>query len=141
MRSGLPAMRIAFRSYLSSDPGFRGRFSFALRRAVVARGSVSYNDSRMPTLFENIAQAFKHLMRLHKGEVLHILRAIVGIVITAVLLECLVFNFNYFRTLGYSSTDLASQLTLQQNAAKQYKLTEVNHVIEFSNINKHIDNL
>ncbi len=134
-------MRIPFRSNLSSDPGFRGRFSFALHRAVVACGSVAYNDSRMPTLFENIAQAFKHLMRLHKGEVLHILRAIVGIVITAVLLECLVFNFNYFRTLGYSSTDLTSQLTLQQNAAKQYKLTEVDHVIEFSNINKHIDNL
>ncbi len=95
----------------------------------------------MPTLFTDIAYAFTHFMRLHKSEFLRILRAVGSLIAIAALLEAFVFNFNYFRTMGYNEVNLASQLQLQQNSAKQYKLTEVDHVIEFSNLDTHIDNI
>jgi hypothetical protein len=95
----------------------------------------------MPTFITDIMHAFQRFMRLHKGEALHVLRAVCGILLAAVLLETFVFNFNSIRTAGYKEHDLTSQLTLQRNDAKQYKLTEVDHVIEFSNLDEHIDNL
>ena len=119
-----------------------GQVSSRVSRAGLrATRAMSYNSICMPTFFTDIAYAFSHFMRLHKSGFVRSVRAVCRLLVVAVLLEVFVFNFNYFRTMGYSEVNLAGQLQLQQNSAKQYKLTEVNHVIEISNLDTHIDNI
>ncbi len=95
----------------------------------------------MSLLFADIADSFTRFMRLHKAEVMHVLRAIAGFIVIAALLEVFVFNFNFFRTAAYQEVSLNDRLTLLQNANGQYKFTADNQVIEFSDLNTHIDNI
>ena len=80
-------------------------------------------------------------MFYHGAAVKHVVKSVVVLVLIALLLETFLFNINYFRTAGYSTTNLNNRLTLTQTTDEQYRITEANHVIEFTNLNSEVHNL
>ena len=80
-------------------------------------------------------------VRLHKKRILHTLRVFIAVVSIAILLETFLFNINHFRSLDYNTINLSDSLELQQDKNDNYKLTTVNHVIEFSNLNTEVKNI
>ena len=80
-------------------------------------------------------------MFYHGAAVKHVVKSVIVLVLIALLLETFLFNINYFRTVGYSTTNLNNRLTLTQTTDEQYRITEANHVIEFTNLNSEVHNL
>ena len=72
---------------------------------------------------------------------MHIAKVAAAIVAVALFLEVFVFNINFYKSLGYNSIDLSDALTLQETTDEQYKITEVDNVIEFSNLNIEVHNV
>lgn len=98
----------------------------------------------MPSLWEKIKKILGDYARANKAALKHLAKCIAVIVLAATVLEVFVFNINYFTSLGYSTIDLTSKLDLQEEHdgdKTQYRLTEVDHVIEFSNLNTAIRNI
>ena len=95
----------------------------------------------MPTLRQNITYAYHGFMGRYHAAVLHYAKVALALFLAAFLLETFVFNFNYFATAGYQTVNLNDKLNLQETADKQYKVTAVNHTLEFSNINKEVHNI
>ena len=77
----------------------------------------------------------------HGTTIKHVLKSAAVLVLIAVLLETFVFNINYFRTAGYHTTNLDNRLELTKTTDDQYRVTEVNHVIEFKDLNSEVHNL
>ncbi|WP_244902403.1 cytochrome C oxidase Cbb3 [Raoultibacter timonensis] len=98
----------------------------------------------MPTLWEKIRRIVGDYARANKAALKHVARCVAVIVLLATALEVFVFNINYFTSAGYNTIDLTSKLDLQQThdgEETQYRLTEVDHVIEFSNLNTEVRNI
>lgn len=98
----------------------------------------------MPTLWEKIRRIVGDYARANKAALKHVARCVAVIVFLATALEVFVFNINYFTSAGYNTIDLTSKLDLQQThdgEKTQYRLTEVDHVIEFSNLNTEVRNI
>lgn len=95
----------------------------------------------MPTIRQNITYAYQGLMRSHGVSVRHIVKSVISIFALAFFLETIVFNFNYFATSDYNTINLNDHLTLQKTVDKQYKLTSVNHTLEFRNLNTEVKNI
>ena len=95
----------------------------------------------MLTALQNIRYRYDDFMRAHGAGVAHTVRRALIIVLVALLLEVFLFNINFFRTLGYTEVSLNDQLTLAQSADGRYKLTEGNHVIEFSGLDTEVKNI
>ena len=72
---------------------------------------------------------------------MHIAKVAAVIVAVALFLEVFVFNINFYKSLGYNSIDLSDAVTLQETTDEQYKITEVDNVIEFSNLNTEVHNV
>mgnify|MGYP006927012828 CR=1 FL=1 len=68
----------------------------------------------------------------------HIAKVAAVIIAIALFLEVFVFNINFYKSLGYNSIDLSDSLELQESSDEQYKITEVDNVIEFSNLNTEV---
>ena len=71
----------------------------------------------------------------------HIAKVAAVIIAIALFLEVFVFNINFYKSLGYNSIDLSDSLELQESSDEQYKITEVDNVIEFSNLNTEVHNV
>ena len=95
----------------------------------------------MPTVRQNIAYAYEGFMRTHRATVRHIAKSVAAIFIIAFLLETFLFNVNYFLSAGYNTISLNDKLNLQETTDGQYKLTAVNHEMEFSNLNTEVHNI
>ena len=95
----------------------------------------------MPTVRQNIAYAYEGFMRSHRASVLHIAKSVVVILACALLLETFVFNVNYFLSAGYNTINLDDRLNLQETTDGSYKLTTVNHTLEFSDLNTEVHNV
>lgn len=95
----------------------------------------------MPTVRQNIVYAYRGFMRSHGASVRHVAKVVLAVVAIALLLETFVFNFNYFATAGYKTISLNDRLNLQETTDEQYKLTTVNHTLEFSNLNTEVHNI
>ena len=95
----------------------------------------------MPKLHRQIQYSLHDLKLYHGAAIKHILKSTIILVLIALLLETFLFNINYFRTAGYSTTNLNNRLTLTQTTDDQYRITEANHVIEFTNLNSEVHNL
>ena len=80
-------------------------------------------------------------MRAHRPAVRHLAKSILAILAVAFLLETFLFNLNYFTSAGYNSISLNDKLNLQETTDEQYKLTAVNHTLEFSNLNTEVHNI
>lgn len=95
----------------------------------------------MPTVQENIHYAFEHFVFVYRGPLLKVGRAVVLIVLVALLLEVFLFNSGYYVTAGYQTINLDSRLDLPQNEKGAYVLTAEDHTIEFSNLNTEVHNI
>lgn len=95
----------------------------------------------MPTVKQNITYAYTRFMRLYGASAKHILRSSAVIVLAALLLEVFVFNINYFLTASYKTISLNDKLELQETSDGQYRVTAVNHTLEFSNLNTEVHNI
>lgn len=95
----------------------------------------------MPTVRQNISYAYTGFMRAHRPAVRHLAKSILTILAVALLLETFLFNLNFFTSAGYNSISLNDKLNLQETTDEQYKLTAVNHTLEFSNLNTEVHNI
>ena len=95
----------------------------------------------MPTVKQNISFAYKQFMGSHRAAVKHIAKSVAVILMIAFLLETFLFNINYFTTSGYHTISLNDKLTLQKTTDKQYRVTAVNNVLEFTNLNTEVHNV
>ncbi|MEG0990473.1 MAG: cytochrome C oxidase Cbb3 [Gordonibacter sp.] len=95
----------------------------------------------MPTVRQNISYVYQRFMRGHRPAVKHLAKWILSLLAVALLLEVFLFNINYFTSAGYNTVNLNSKLNLQETADEQYKLTAVNHTLEFSNVNAAVHNI
>lgn len=95
----------------------------------------------MPTVRSNIAYAYGTFMRSHRATVLHIAKSAFAILAVAFLLETFLFNVNYFTSANYNTISLNDKLQLRETADKQYQITAVNNVLEFSNLNTEVHNI
>ena len=95
----------------------------------------------MPTVRQNITYAYTRFMQAHRATVRHMVKSVIGILAIALLLETFVFNINFFTSAGYNTISLNDRLGLRETADEQYNLTEVNHTLEFSNLNTEVHNI
>ena len=95
----------------------------------------------MPTVRQNISYAYTGFMRAHRPAVRHLAKSLLAILAVALLLETFLFNLNYFTSAGYNSISLNDKLNLQETTDEQYKLTAVNHTLDFSNLNTEVHNI
>lgn len=86
-------------------------------------------------------RALGRLMQKHGAWIFHALRVAVCLLVAAFLLETFIFNINHWTSLNYDCVNLSSQLKLAQNTDETYRVTQLNHVIEFSNLNKKVHNV
>ncbi len=90
---------------------------------------------------KHISYAYTGFMRAHRPAVRHLAKSILAILAVALLLETFLFNLNFFTSAGYNSISLNDKLNLQETTDEQYKLTAVNHTLEFSNLNTEVHNI
>lgn len=95
----------------------------------------------MPRLRKHIQYSLHDLRVYRGGMIKHVLKSTLVLVLLALLLEAFLFNINYFRTCGYHTTNLDNRLTLTKTVDDQYRVTEVNHTIEFTNLNAEVHNI
>lgn len=95
----------------------------------------------MPTVRQNIRYLYERRLRPRRKTIAHIVRVFLAVLSIAILLETFLFNMNYFRSHDYNTINLSDKLELQQTKNGQYKLTELNHVLEFSNLNTEVHNV
>ena len=95
----------------------------------------------MPTVRQNIAYAYNGFMSRHRLAAVHLIKSALAIVLISLLLETFLFNINYFTSANYNTISLNDKLTLQETVDDQYKVTAVNHVLEFSNLNTEVHNI
>lgn len=98
----------------------------------------------MPSLWEKIRTLIGDYVRAHRTSLRHLFKCVLTIFLLATLLEVFVFNMNYFTSASYNTINLTEKLDLQKTTDEkipQYRLTELNHVIEFSNLNTEVHNI
>ncbi len=95
----------------------------------------------MPNVFENILVHINVFMQKYGVTLKHVVKRVSAVLVIALLLEVCVFNFNYFASSGLNTICLNDKLTLQQTSDEKYKITEVNHTLEFSNLNTDVRNI
>ena len=95
----------------------------------------------MPTVRENIAYASEHFMLIYRSTLVRVARAVALLVAVALVLEVFVFNMNYFTSANYRTINLSDQLSLAKSEDGGYVLTDVDHVMEFWNLNTEVHNI
>lgn len=95
----------------------------------------------MPTVRDNLSYVYGRFMGRHRPAVKHLVKSALALLVIALLLETFLFNVNFFLSAGYNTISLNDKLTLQETADGQYKLTAVNHTLEFSNLNTEVRNI
>lgn len=95
----------------------------------------------MPTLRENISYVFDRTVVPHRASIVHLVKSAIVLVLAALVLEVFVFNCNYFASAGYQPINLKNKIELAQGSDDLFRLTSVNHVMEFSDLNTEVHNI
>ncbi len=95
----------------------------------------------MPTVRANMTYAWQGFARKHGAFAKRLAKRFAFIVVIAFLLEALVFNCAYFISMGYNTINMDDRLGLRDSTDDQYLVTEVNHVIEFTDLNTEVHNV
>ncbi len=91
---------------------------------------------------ENITEQAVLGLKNHKALLFHIIKRALIIFAIAFLLESLLFNMNFFRSLSYNEVKLDSQINLPLTEnEKQFKFTAQEKSVEFHNLNKEVHNI
>ena len=92
----------------------------------------------MPSLWENIKRFVASFVGTHCSGIKSFTKCAFGALLIAFLLESFVFNYMHFATSNNDTISLNEKLNLQETSDEQYKITEVNHVLEFNHLNKEL---
>lgn len=95
----------------------------------------------MPSLWDKIREALHEFVRSNRLSLLGLVRCIAIILVLAVALEILVFNFNHFKTSEYNTVCLNDRLELYETKDETYYITDARKVIELSDLNMKIENI
>ncbi|MDO4290084.1 MAG: cytochrome C oxidase Cbb3 [Eggerthellaceae bacterium] len=95
----------------------------------------------MPTVRQNIAYVYERSVQPHRASILHIVKSVAVLFVVALLLETFVFNFNYFATRNNKPINLKDRIELAQGSDDLFRLTEVDNVMEFTNLNTEVKNI
>lgn len=95
----------------------------------------------MPTVRQNIAYSYERTVKPYRASILHIAKSLLAIACIAALLEVFVFNYNYFASQGNDSINLEDQIELRQGSDELFRLTTVDHVMEFTNLNTEVHSI
>ena len=95
----------------------------------------------MPSVFENIAYLWSTHVAPRSRRLVHIVLCLIAMLAVSVAIETFVFNFNYFATRGYTPVSMNTQIELRQNDSEQFLVTEVDRVIEFSDLDREVNNI
>ena len=95
----------------------------------------------MPTVRDNVSYAYTRFMLAHRRAVRHFVKSALALIAIALVLETFLFNVNFFLSAGYNTISLDDELALQQTDDGLYKLTAVNHTLEFSDLNTEVRNI
>ena len=95
----------------------------------------------MPTVGENIRYTYDTAFQGKKERVLHYVKRLAIILVIALFLEVVVFNINFFRTLGYQEVSLNDKIDLIQDGDDHYLITDSNKVIEFNDLDLEVKDL
>lgn len=95
----------------------------------------------MPSIWDNIRELIGAFVAKHRATLRSIVKCLCVVIAISLLLEIAVFNINYWRSAGNNPTRIDSQLDLLQTEDETYKITELDHVLEFSNLNTKVHNI
>lgn len=97
----------------------------------------------MPTVRENTAYWFHRISFKYGGAIKHIAKCVLALFAVAVLLETFVFNCNYWATRDYQPINLKYKIADQLRKGEDglFRMTSLNHVLEFSNLNTEVHNI
>ncbi|MDR0514463.1 MAG: hypothetical protein LBG81_04805 [Coriobacteriaceae bacterium] len=95
----------------------------------------------MPSIWENIWDFVRAFCMRHQRSLLSLLRCALVVSLVAMALEAFVFNHNYFASADFKPISLDARIGLSQADDGTYKITEVDHVLEFSNLNTKVHNV
>lgn len=95
----------------------------------------------MPNLWNDICDFLRRFILQHRASIWSVVKCACVVVTLALFLEVFIFNINYFSSAQYSPVRLSEKTGLQETSDEGYKLTEVNHVIEFSDLNTEVHNI
>ncbi len=88
-----------------------------------------------------IAGQIRAMLDARDGLLRRALIGIAAIAAIAALLEVFVFNINFFLTMGYDEVDLSNRLELTLGEDDCYRLSEIDHVMEFPNLDMPVRNI
>ncbi len=94
-----------------------------------------------PSTWEIIVSEYRRIKERYGALITHIFKSALVLLALAALLEVFLFNMNHWTSLGNDEIDLGSKIDLQTNEEGHFLITESNHVVEFSNLNKQIHNI
>ncbi len=95
----------------------------------------------MPTLSENLTYLYRRKVEPNRASIVHLLKSLLVLLLVAVALETFVFNFNYFASAGNKPIDLKDRIELPKGDDGFFRVTSVNRVLEFSNLNAEVRNI
>lgn len=95
----------------------------------------------MPTLLENIVYHLGRFYRANQASIAHIAKCIAVVLGCALALEVFVFNISFFTTAGLDTINLKKKIELHEGADEVFRMTAVDHEVEFKNLNVHIQNI
>lgn len=95
----------------------------------------------MPTVLQNIAYFIKRYIVPKRAIFEHLGKSMVVLIALALALEAFVFNLNYFASASYDTIDLKNKIHLRQDKNEQFRLTSVNHEMEFTNLNTEVHDI
>ncbi len=78
---------------------------------------------------------------LHRKTLHSLRRCFLLALILSLALEVFVFNFNYFTSTGYATVNISERINQGKTRGEGYTVSEVNRVLEFSNVNMEIKNI
>lgn len=98
----------------------------------------------MYSIRENVCFFWERYFLPYSPTIKKFTKRIFTFLIISLLIECFVFNFNFFATINNSPKDLREKITLSTgdpNKREPFKITEDNSVLEFTDINLSINSL
>lgn len=95
----------------------------------------------MPNLFHTIRYGYRKYIQPKRARIKHVLLRVLIILAVALFLECIVFNFRTFQTIGNKPIDLDEKINLSQTSDGRYVVSSTQNTIELKDINEKIDNV
>lgn len=95
----------------------------------------------MQSIWSLIYQELSYFVQEHRARIIHTLKCALVVIMLAFLCEVFLFNMNFWMTRGLNTVNLADKITLTKTPDKTFRLTSLDHVLEFQYLNKEIKNI